>query len=70
MSGFAWAIVLALVVANVVAPLALWARRRPPGPRARDADRALLRLARSESRCPRGCLTCQVLTERVQESDR
>lgn len=73
MSGLAWAIVVALVVASGV-PLGLWACRRDPGPlarnRARDADRALLRLAKGEGRCPRSCTTCRVLTERTQENDR
>ncbi|MFE7782057.1 hypothetical protein [Streptomyces nigrescens] len=67
MTAPAWAIVLALFIA-AGASLALWARRRRgTGPlarnRARDADRALLRLARSEGRCPHGCTTCRVLTE-------
>jgi hypothetical protein len=72
-TGAAWAVVLALVVASGV-PLGLWACRRDPGPlarnRARDADRALLRLAKGEGRCPHGCTTCRVLTERAQENDR
>ncbi|MEW2297336.1 hypothetical protein ABZ719_32320 [Streptomyces sp. NPDC006743] len=69
MSDTAWAIVLALVVASGV-PLGLWACRRDPGPlRDRTADRALLRLAKGEGRCPRGCTTCRVLTERTEEND-
>ncbi|MCY0959623.1 hypothetical protein [Streptomyces sp. H27-H5] len=75
MNGAAWAIVVALVLASGV-PLGRWACRRDPGPlarnraRARDTDRALLRLAKGEGRCPRGCTTCQVLTERAKENDR
>ncbi|MFJ8018671.1 hypothetical protein [Streptomyces sp. NPDC096311] len=69
MTGAAWAIVLALVVASGV-PLGLWACRRNPGPLARNADRALLRLAKSEGRCPCGCTSCRVLTERAQENPR
>ncbi|NUQ96128.1 MAG: hypothetical protein HOY79_06040 [Streptomyces sp.] len=39
------------------------------GRRPLDADRALLRRTKGEGLCPRGCLTCQVLTERTQEND-
>ncbi|KAB1141387.1 hypothetical protein F7R91_32700 [Streptomyces luteolifulvus] len=71
MSGATWAIVLALVVASGV-PLGLWACRRDPGPLACtcDTDRALLRLAKGEGRCPRNCITCRVITERAQENNR
>jgi len=66
--------VVAVVLASGV-PLGLWACRRDPGPLAgrrthRDADRALLRLARSEGRCPRGCTTCRALTERAKGDQR
>ncbi|WP_416963115.1 hypothetical protein [Streptomyces sp. Agncl-13] len=64
---------VAIVIAGGV-PLGRWACRRGPGPLAgrqsRSADRALLRLAKGEGRCPRGCLTCRVLTERTQENNR
>ncbi|MDX3063435.1 hypothetical protein PV518_14790 [Streptomyces sp. ND04-05B] len=71
MTGTAWAVAVALVLASGV-PLGRWACRRDPGPLARDrsADRALLRLAKGEGRCPRGCTTCRVLTERAKENDR
>lgn len=74
MSTSAAALTTVAIVLAVGVPLGRWACRRGPGPlanrRTRGADRALLRLAKGEGRCPRGCLTCRVLTERTQENDR
>ncbi|MEU3917095.1 hypothetical protein [Streptomyces sp. NPDC029004] len=65
MSGLAWAIILALVVASGV-PLGRWACRRDPGPFDRaDADRALLRLARTGCDRPDQCPTCTALADRA-----
>ncbi|WP_019055000.1 hypothetical protein [Streptomyces prunicolor] len=74
MSTTAAALTTVAIVLTAGVPLGRWACRRHPGPlagrRARGADRALLRLAKGEDRCPRRCLTCRVLTERTQENDR
>ncbi|MGW2292802.1 hypothetical protein [Streptomyces phaeochromogenes] len=37
--------------------------------RRRYADRALLRLAQCEGRCPHGCITCRALTKRAKGID-
>ena len=60
------------IVAGVLAsgiPLGRWACRRDPGPRARrrDADRALLHLARAGCTNPAQCPTCTTLTDRAKE---
>jgi hypothetical protein len=73
-SGAAWAIVLALFIGSGM-PLGRWVCRTDPGPchqrRSRaEADRALLRLAQGEGRCPHDCITCRVLAERTSETDR
>lgn len=69
MNGAAWA-TLALVAASGVFLALLICR---PGPLAgrrtqTHADRALLRLARGEGRCPSDCTTCRALTDRTEET--
>lgn len=73
MSDLLWTLAVLLFIASGV-PMARWACHEDPGPlarvRERDVDRALLRLAKGEGRCPHNCITCRVLAERSQGEDR
>ncbi|MFE7017698.1 hypothetical protein ACFVAQ_45855 [Streptomyces sp. NPDC057651] len=68
MSILAALAVVAVILASGI-PLGRWACRRDPGPRARAraADRALLRLARTGCTNPAQCPTCTTLDDRTKE---
>ncbi|MCR8576178.1 hypothetical protein [Streptomyces sp. Isolate_219] len=69
MSGAAWATLALVVASGVFLGLLAWCPGPLAGRRTRArADRALLRLARGEDRCPSGCTTCHTLDDRAKET--